>query len=482
MSPDIPLMEFTVLSQSLGAHLLLNSGRAGFSSVSIDSRTVQEGALFVALTGSVNDGHSFVESAFACGACAAMVDSSKVEQYNLVNTAKNLKKDLILVDNTLRGLQKAAQVYLEGFPGLIKIGITGSSGKTTTKEIAAAIIGTEKCTVMNSGNLNSETGLPVSVFAVRSCHETGIFEMGMNRRGEIAELAEVLKPNIAVITNIGSAHIGILGSKRAIAEEKKNIFSCFTGTELALIPADDQYRDFLAQGVNGRVSFFGADTLKELGEIKSLGLSGAEIVWEGEKIHFALPGRHNLANAVAALALAPELKISGKAVKQGMESVRPLFGRTEILQGKVTVIRDCYNANPESLEMALDFCDSLEWPGRKIYVIADMLELGADSPRAHEHAGELLAGCAADKIFLFGTEIKAAGRVLQTLGPDFSTEKSFPARKPVKPFYMTDDMAELSGVIEKEITDGDLVLLKGSRGCALERLCEIPVLSAGGNF
>jgi UDP-N-acetylmuramoyl-tripeptide--D-alanyl-D-alanine ligase len=158
------LMDFAGLSRTLGArHFSFGEG-GGFSSVSIDSRTVQAGALFVALAGSAGDGHCFVEAAFRAGAKGAMVESSKLANHDLTRIARGLGKDLIVVDNTLRGLQDAARVYLEGFPKLLKIGITGSSGKTTTKEITAAIIGEEKNTVMNPGNLNSETGLPCRCF------------------------------------------------------------------------------------------------------------------------------------------------------------------------------------------------------------------------------------------------------------------------------------------------------------------------------
>ncbi|MDR1319493.1 MAG: Mur ligase domain-containing protein, partial [Treponema sp.] len=360
-------MDFASLSRSLGARHL-SSGSApgagrgpGFSSVSIDSRTVKPGALFVALAGEKSDGHRFVKAAFEKGAAGAMVDSAGLEEFKLAELARSTGRELLALDNTLKGLQESARLYLEKFPRLLKIAITGSAGKSTTKEIAAAIIGAEKNTVMNSGNLNSETGLPLSVFEVRARHEVGIFELGTNRKGEIAELAAVLKPNIALITNIGSAHIGIFGSKGAIAEEKKNIFSRFTGNELALIPDGDEYRDFLARGVKGRVCFYGNRSFKELGGVKSLGLGGTEILWNGEAVRFALPGRHNLADAIAALAIAREIPVGVRAVKQGLEGVRPLFGRSEILEGPVTIIRDCYNANPESVEQALDFCDSLDW-------------------------------------------------------------------------------------------------------------------------
>jgi UDP-N-acetylmuramoyl-tripeptide--D-alanyl-D-alanine ligase len=442
----------------LGAEILSFGNSRGFSSVSIDSRTVRKGALFAALPGSSHDGHSFVEAAFTNGADAALADRQKIEQFDLVRIAKAQGKTLIIVDDTLRALQNAARVYLERFPRLKKIGITGSSGKTTTKEIAAAIIGAEKNTVTNPGNYNSETGLPLSVFAVRPCHEVGIFEMGMNRKGEIAELAAVLNPDIALITNVGSAHIGIIGSLQAIALEKKNIFSRFTGTNVALIQEDTPFRELLAEGVKGRIALYGEKALADFGGARSLGLDGSEITWAGQRLRFALPGRHNLANALAAIAIAREVPVSDQAIRHGLESARSLFGRSEILHGRVTVIQDCYNSNPESVTEALEFCESLNWQGRLIYVIGDMLELGDHSPKAHEDLGRLLLESKADMVFLYGSETAATAPVLKN-GP--------------LSFMHTRDMDELSRALDSYVRGGDLVLLKGSRGCALERLSAV---------
>jgi UDP-N-acetylmuramoyl-tripeptide--D-alanyl-D-alanine ligase len=449
-------MDFSSLSQSLGARQLSfgnSQSEAGFSSVTVDSRTAREGSLFVALPGANCDGHSFAEAAFKNGACAALVEHGKVETFSLEKIAKSLGKTLVIVDDPLRGLQKTAAVYLEKFPYLLKIAITGSSGKTTTKEIAAKIIGIEKRVTMNPGNYNSEIGLPLAVFNLKPGDEVGVFEMGMNHEGEIADLARVLNPDIALITNIGSAHIGILGSKEAIAKEKKNIFSKFDGKGVALIPANSPYRDYLAEGVQGKVSFYGEKSFAQLGGVKDLGLDGSEIIWDGKQARFALPGRFNLANAFAAIAIAREIPVSAGAIRQGIEAVKPLFGRGEIIHGKATIIKDCYNSNPESLAVALEFCESLDWPGRRAYIIGDMLELGEDSEKAHEEIGRLLSGSKADIVFLYGKETGAA---VKALGD--------------KRFFHTCSISDLTAAVDGYIQEGDLVLLKGSRGCALERV------------
>jgi UDP-N-acetylmuramoyl-tripeptide--D-alanyl-D-alanine ligase len=446
------------LSHSIGGRFISFSSNSGFYSVSIDSRNVKQGALFFALEGTSCDGHSFVNAAFNAGAQAAVVSFSKLTKFDLVNTAQKAGKDLIVVENTLTGLQDSARVYLEKFPNLLKIGITGSNGKTTTKEITAAIISNEKNTVMNKGNLNSETGLPLSVFEVRSCHEAGIFELGMNKKDEISQIAKVLKPNIAAVTNIGTAHIEFFGSKLEILKEKKCIFKYLKENDIALVPKDDEYASSLGEGVNAKVIYYGQDSFDELEHTHSMGLDGTEITWAGEKIHFALPGRHSLEDAMTAIAIAKEVPVSSSAIKKGLESVKPLFGRLEILKGRTTVIRDCYNANPQSMSKSIEFADSIEWAQRKVYVIGEMLELGEDSERAHTQLGNLLSQSKADKIFLFGTAIAPAASCLEAKG---------------KTFFFTDDIEKLSAALDSYARTGDLVLLKGSRGCALERLSEM---------
>ena len=465
------LMSYSELSRVLGAQLFTWEGKqeaipenSGFSSVSIDSRTVLPGALFVALKGTVNDGHRYVEAAFKAGATGALVALSALENpdFGFHALLKKFNRILIVVKDTLAGLQDAAAAYLKKFPALVRVGITGSSGKTTTKEIAAAIIGQEKHLVMNKGNLNSETGLPLSVFNVRSRHEVGIFEAGINHKGEMSALAKILNPNIALITNIGSAHIGILGSREAIAEEKKKIFSEFDGSNTALIPSDDDYRDFLAEAVRGKVAFYGEKSFAELGEIRNCGLEGSEIQWNGQWIHFALPGRHIIHDVLAAIAIARELNVSGEAIKNGLESVEPMFGRGEILYGKTTVIRDCINANPESLTSSIEFCESLDWPGRRIYIIGEMLELGENSIESHKKIGNLLLKSKANKVYFYGKETEVAAEILKSAGAD--------SRQNVPLCFHSCDMDEISRSLETFLHKGDLVLLKGSKSCTMWKL------------
>jgi UDP-N-acetylmuramoyl-tripeptide--D-alanyl-D-alanine ligase len=410
----------------------------------------------------------------------------------LVAVAARYGACLLVCDDTLASFQAMAAAYLDLFPNLLRIGITGSSGKTTTKELAAAMIGREKCVTYNEGNLNSETGLPLSVFNVRACHEVMVAELGMNKKGEIKSLAKVFRPQIAIVLNIGLAHTAYLGGKRGIAAEKKEIFSRFSGGEQAFIPKNDEYASFLAQDVRGKVRFFDFSTEASWGGAESAGVSGSDIVWEGKTARFPLPGTHNLRNALAAAILARAAGVTGQAVRDGLEAARPLFGRGEVLYGAVTVIRDCYNANPDSMTAALDFCDSLDaglsaglddslsaglddglgdrhglgdGRGRRVYIIGAMLELGEDTEAAHACLGRRLAASQADAVFLFGQECKAAWEAINTM-----PQKTPPAS--VQKIFWTDDMDALKAAVAAYVQKGDLVLLKGSRGCALERVEE----------
>ncbi|MCL2008269.1 MAG: UDP-N-acetylmuramoyl-tripeptide--D-alanyl-D-alanine ligase [Treponema sp.] len=463
------LMSFNELSAALGADLFAGEGKQvslsntdGFSSVCIDSRTAGEDCLFVALKGEFQDGHRFIEEAFAAGAGGAIIAKTALNDavLDLEKIANKFNKILIPVEDTLKALQKAAATYLRKFPNLLRIGITGSAGKTTTKEIAAKIISFEKSIIMNKGNLNSETGLPLSVFEVRSHHSIGIFEAAMNRPGEMTALAEILNPHVALITNIGSAHIGYLGSRERIAEEKKQIFSFFSGNNTAMIPIEDDFKDFLAKDVKGKIVFYGPSTLSPLGEIRDLGLKGSEITWDNKPVVFGLPGKFNVQNALSAAALAMELSMSSSSICKGIESVKPLFGRGEIFKGRTTLIRDCYNSSPESAYQAIDFFEDVSWPGRKIYIMGSMLELGDLTPKAHSDLGLKLASVGKDKVFLYGKETEITADILA---------------KASVPFFHTLEREELSIALDEFVKDGDLVLLKASRGCALESLTEVLV-------
>ncbi len=443
------------------------SATHGFTEVVTDSRAVRPGSLFVPLIGVSQDGHSYIPGALEAGASVVFVDKAHGDGSGklLCELAKTHRAAIIVVENTLRALQDAARRYLSFFPQLLRIGITGSSGKSTTKEIAAAVFAQGFKVIVNEGNLNSETGLPLSVFRIDSSHEVGIFEMGMNRRGEIAELARVLNPQLAVITNIGTAHIGILGSKRAIAEEKKSIFSQFSSACTGFIPEDPEWNHFLAKDLNGRIITYGERSTGGCEYIEDLGIRGSMLKIDDLNVHFPLPGKHNYSNVLAVTVLARAAGLTSRQIRDGLESVKPLFGRVQVLEGEVTVLADCYNANPESMSSALDLCTSLEWKGQKLFVLASMLELGDASEAAHRAIVQKIADLGSVSVFLFGKEMVEAYRASGLISSHIRSFSDF-------------DM--LKEAVEEAACRGDFVLLKGSRSMALERLLPVLLPDNGG--
>lgn len=460
------LLTLDEILESTGGVHVLGEGDFLFSSVRTDSRVVEKGSLFIPLIGEHQDGHAFIEEAIQRGAPAVFIAMRSFENDGDRYIALHEKYPavyFIAVESTLKALQDAAARYVENFPRLVKIGITGSSGKTTTKEILVSILSQSHNVICNEGNLNSETGLPLSVFNIRKEHEYGVFEMGMNRKGEIQELSAVLRPRFAIITNIGNAHIGILGSRENIAEEKSHIFDYFNNFGTAVIPCDDDFTEYLASRVEGNVVYFGNDT-DDIKYVRDLGLSGAELSIGGKKIAFPLTGRCNYKNALAAAALARVLGVPLKDIASGLENAKTGFGRGEVITGRYTVIQDCYNANPDSMLKALDTADSIETAdgGKKLYILGDMLELGESSGAEHIRIARRAAESNADAVVFVGDEIKSGYEAVKDIG-----EKSI--------FYIEGSSDDAMKAVAKEVRDfagadkNTLILVKGSRGMALER-------------
>ena len=462
--PKTSLLSLTELLAATGGTSVLGCPEKDFffDSVATDSRSTVAGGMFIPLVGEFQDGHGYIPAALEKGVSVVLVNRDFVaSSMELIREWHQSYPSVtfVAVDHTMYGLQAAAAAYVQKFPQLTRIGITGSSGKTTTKEILSSLLSTRFDVVMNKGNLNSETGLPLSCFEIRSHHQVGVFELGMNRRGEMAEIAGVLSPSLGVITNIGTAHIGILGSKDGIAQEKKQIFSNFSKDSVAFIPAMDSYKDFLKEGLAGKVVEYGPEMVSS---VAALGLDGTSFDYQGVTMNLPLPGRANFYDALAAVAVTQELGLTPEEIKQGLAKVQPLFGRSQVLKGDVTFIQDCYNANPDSMEAALDFFSDLELAsGRKVLVIGDMLELGAASDEAHckavsqaQRTGSALMLFLGDAMSDAGNSVCGSGAeaVLSLAGKDQDT-----IQKAVE---------KLSSFLQT----GDVVLLKGSRGMGLERI------------
>ena len=453
-----------------------NKAEFAFSSVTTDSRNVKKESLFVPLIGQNQNGHKYIPSAIEKGASVIFVEeneyNSEPEKYDYL-AEKNPFLSFIVVKNTLKALQDSAAAYVEKFPSLIKVGITGSSGKTTTKEMVVSVLKQKFNVVYTQGNFNSETGLPLSVFNIRAEHEVGVFEMGMNRKDEIGEIAAVLKPKYALITNIGTAHIGILGSRKNIAIEKRKIFKYIPQDGVAFIPAEDDFAEFLGENVRGSIIYYG-DSVPEKKSgakyVEDLGLGGTEFLLDGIKVHLKNPGIYNYRNALGACAVGKVLGLSTEQIKNGLENVDSVNGRMETTEislkngANVTLIKDCYNANPDSMLSVLEFCSSLKNVNEKIYVLGDMLELGEKSVSEHEKVALKAADSNPKLLLLIGKEMKS--------GFDAVEKNGFKNARYIK--QHDENAVEQAG---KEILlaakNDDVVLIKASRGIALERIVSV---------
>ena len=432
--------------------------------IQIDSRKCGRGTLFVPLKGERTDGHLYLNDIGSQETKLSLVDINwYTENGDAVEKLIEQRGMAFLpVADTLSALQELAVYHMSLFPQLKVVGITGSNGKTTTKEILGGILSESMVTVVNEGNFNSDIGLPLSVFRVEDKHEIAVFEMGMNRVGEMDLLASIVRPDYAVITNIGTAHIGPLGSRDAIAGAKKQVFSCFDGSQTAIIPESDEYSSFLQEGVNGKIVLYGRESKEDsIVTVKSdFSIDGFDLDVGGYACHFSLPGEYNLSNVLAAVTTAVEVGVSPEYIARGIDKIEPVFGRGEIFKGDITLLRDCYNANPDSMAESLKLLGY--WDNRSIAVLGDMLELGSESENQHRQIGELAAGSSAQAIFLFGKEMERAFESVKSLeyGGYLFWTTSF------------DDLKE--ALVDFKQSD-DLILLKGSRGLALERLTEFLV-------
>jgi UDP-N-acetylmuramoyl-tripeptide--D-alanyl-D-alanine ligase len=430
--------------ETIGAPTANQIGR-----VCSDSRLAQPGALFVAIEGARVDGHEFVDEAGGNGAIAALISGEKLQRLRAVVYSSIT---LLPVEDPLAAMQHVARQWRATVPELVRIGVTGSNGKTTTKEMIAAILSRVAPTVRSAGNFNSEIGLPMELMKIRSEHRFGVFEMGINRIGEMALLAELVDPTIALVTNIGSAHIGMFGSREALIEEKRSVFSRFTGSQTAVIPDDPEVSDLLVPSAPGTVIRYNRETAGvEVVELR--GFDGTMLRIGGREVLLPLPGKQMVENAYAAITVCRALGADDAQISSGLTSLTPVAGRAEVIQGAVTVIQDAYNANPESVRASLDLLAETAGEGRRIAVIGAMKELGEFSDEAHRLVSAYAGSIGLDEVWLIGEEFASA-----------AVESSGPTR-----IFLDHEWADLEAALGA-LKQGDTVLLKGSRSLALERL------------
>ncbi|MBI4843325.1 MAG: UDP-N-acetylmuramoyl-tripeptide--D-alanyl-D-alanine ligase [Nitrospirae bacterium] len=418
--------------KATGARLL--SGEDGhFSGVSIDTRTISDDELFFALKGERFDGHDFLNEALVRGRGAVIDKAPAVLPKG---------RAILYAADTLRALQDLA-CYLRKEFDIPVIAVTGSNGKTTTKEMAYAILSQKYTVLKNEGNLNNHIGLPLTLTKLTENFEAAVLEMGMNAAGEIRRLCEIAIPTHGIVTNIGTAHIGRLGSREAVRSAKLEMLP---GLSVAVLNADDEFLMSGLEGFSGKIVTFGirneADVMAkrlsvaETGSLFELSLRGEAAV----EVNLPVHGLFNVYNALAAAAVSSSLGVSPSAIKNALEGYMPFPMRFEVTRrGGITIINDAYNANPSSIKEALKEMSLMAPEGRRVAVLGDMLELGDFTEEAHRSIGRILlengvhvfvavgetmglaadefvkGGAAGSSLFRFGTSEEAGRHIMEIL-------------------------------------------------------------------
>ena len=424
-----------------------------------DSRTVRRGDLFVALAGARFDGHRFVAEALRKGAVGALVRHG----FKLPGTAL-----LIEVGEPLRAFQDLARAHRRWFDMPV-VAVSGSNGKTTTKDMIAAILAERFITLKTKGNLNNHIGVPQTLLRLASRHEAAVIEMGISGLGEMARLCEIAEPTHGVLTNIGPTHLETLGDVRTVARAKGELLDALPADGTAVLNADDVFYDELCARVRGRVCSFGFSRRADVRALHVETHSPSETVVRvlvrdrvrPLSVSLAVAGAHNVANALAAVAAGLAVGVGEGAIRAGLARYRPADMRSEVRRWRgVTVLNDCYNANPASMQAALRWLAEAKGTGRAVAVLGDMLELGGEAAQAHRGIGAEAARLGTDYLLTVGA--LAAGIAEGALG------EGMPADCVVVAKDHGAAAERLRGILRK----GDVVLFKGSRDTRMERVLE----------
>ncbi len=423
--------------------------------LSTDSRTTRPGDLFVALPGENFDGHKFVNDAFVHGAVGAIVEQ---------NWGGKTPPDfaLLRVADALAAYQQIATRYRRSL-GLKVVAITGSNGKTSTKDFTASVLARRFRVTKTEGNFNNHVGLPRTMLEAGAADEIAVWEIGMNHPGEIAPLAQLAQPDVAIITNIGVAHIEFMGSREAIAQEKGDLAASLGPNGTLILNSADEFAQTIAQRTHGRVMFAGI----EQGEVQARDIaqtaSGAEFsILEGAHLCHAVlpvPGMHMVQNALLAVAAGRVFGVSLEDCAVGLAAAPLTKARLQIktIHG-VQFIDDSYNANPDSTKAALHTLAELETDGQRIAVLGQMLELGAEAKRGHHEVGAVAASLGINRLIALGP---GAAEIAAGAEAGGLTKSSVVAS--------AEEAADLLG---ESARPGDLVLVKGSRSARTERVLE----------
>ncbi|MDR1674536.1 MAG: UDP-N-acetylmuramoyl-tripeptide--D-alanyl-D-alanine ligase [Oscillospiraceae bacterium] len=418
------------------------------TAVSTDTRTIAAGDVFVALKGENFDGHDYVQKAIDSGAVCA------------ITQRRTEGCPCITVKSSHTALLKLAEYYRKKFD-LILVGITGSAGKTTTKEMIASVLEKKYNTLKTLGNLNNAIGLPKTLFGLKSQHEAAVIEMGMSDFGEIERLSVTANPTVGVITNIGYSHIQNLKTQEGILQAKLEIVKGMESASPLVVNADDKYLKTLKGKVRNPVYSYSTDSRKSDVYAESITESGNttefDIIYQHESLHIKLNclGRHNILNALAAFCVGQISKVPAQDIAAALsEYTPPELRQNVVVKNGITYIIDCYNASPDSMKAALDVLKKM--PGRKIAVLGDMLELGDMSRQLHEYVGSLTVGV--DKLYTYGKEAAYINAGAQKHGGVPSGNSEY-----------KEHIAEW---LKENLRQGDAVLFKASRGMKLEKIVE----------
>ena len=429
----------------------LTGGQPGavVTRVSTDSREPLAGALFVPLVGERHDAHDFLPQAFANGAAAALC----------ARAGASAAGPLIRVDDTLAALQRLATRYRASLQPFVAVGVTGSNGKTSTKDLLTAVLSRRHRVHATRGNLNNHIGVPLTVLGVEAGHTAGVFEMGMNHFGEIAPLAAIAQPDIAVVTNIGTAHIEFLGSREGIALEKGRLVEAIPPAGFVVLNADDDMTPSLAARSPAPVVTAGLSG----GEVRAEAVDGSSfdlVVPDAPRTRVTLPvpGRHMIGNALLAAAVGWRLGLTPAEIKAGLESATLHGGRLQRRSvAGLQVLDDSYNANPDSMRAALRTLREQPVAGRRLAVLGRMGELGPHAAAGHRAVGEAAAAEGVDFLLTVGDD---DSRLIHDAFGDAARSRRCATH------------AEAAAWLRAHATAADLILLKGSRSAAMEKVLE----------
>ena len=443
------------IAELAAAAVSSGDGNAPIEKISTDSRTIKRGELFVALRGENFNGHNFIESVAKTGAAGAIMDLNWKGEI-LANFA------VIRVEDTLRAYQNLAANYRKSL-SLKVLAITGSNGKTSTKDFAAAVLAHRFRVTKTQGNFNNHVGLPRTMLEATSQDEVAVWEIGMNHPGEVAMLAKLAAPDAAIITNIGVAHIEFMGSREAIAAEKGALAQAVAPDGTVILNADDPFSKKIAVGTRAKVVFAGTTkgTIRA-SEITQSATGTDFTILEGAhrcRAQLPVPGLHMVQNALLAVAAGRMFGLSLEDCAAGLAAAPLTKARLQIKRIRgVQFIDDSYNANPESMKAALHTLVELDADGKRIAVLGEMRELGEESARGHREVGETAAELGVDQLIAIGDMAAVIAEAARNAG----LQNTSIARS-------TSEAAELLGEIA---ASGDLVLVKGSRAARTERVIE----------